>query len=266
MPHRRISRVWVKTDEPIARDSPDHLHPWGARRDNSRNPRFNEKLYWLFRNHETQLTVLDLGCSGGGFVRDLINDGCLAVGVEGSDYSKLYQRAEWATVEHFLFTADITQAFEVWVEDETNVSALEFDVVTAWEVMEHIRENDIARVCDNVRRHLKRGGIWIMSISTVNDIIRGVNLHQTVRPRAWWVETLQKCGFEELPDLVAYFNTQFVRGPKQGAKDSVHLIVTNDNAQAPKPVKLGFASQVLDWWLFSKPHRIVYRLVCGSNL
>lgn len=56
--------IELKTNYPLATSSPDFISPWGTRRDNSRNPRFNKKIYRLFPNKV--IRVLDLGCSGGG--------------------------------------------------------------------------------------------------------------------------------------------------------------------------------------------------------
>ena len=57
-------RIKIITDHPVAYTSPDYIMPWGTKRDNSVNPRFNQKLYNLFDGKF--LKVLDLGCSGGG--------------------------------------------------------------------------------------------------------------------------------------------------------------------------------------------------------
>src|SRR5437763_1568188 len=92
--------------KPIASDSPDHLVPRGTKNDNSRNRLFNRKAELLLT--KKQLRVLDFGCTGGGFVKDCIDDGHIAVGLEGSDYSKRAHRAEWATIPQSLFTCDIT--------------------------------------------------------------------------------------------------------------------------------------------------------------
>src|SRR5579871_948679 len=97
--------ISLSCERPVALASPDHKFPWGTLRDNSRNRRFNQKLYRLFGVKQA-LAILDVGCSGGGFVRDCIEDGHLAIGLEGSDYSKRNQRAEWATIPHFLYTCD----------------------------------------------------------------------------------------------------------------------------------------------------------------
>lgn len=85
-------RVIVRATREVACESPGQLIPFGMWRDNSRPRRFNKKLYELF-GMDSPLWVLDLGCSGGGFVKDCLDDGCLAVGIEGSDYFKKLCRA-----------------------------------------------------------------------------------------------------------------------------------------------------------------------------
>jgi hypothetical protein len=165
----------VATDHPVAVESRDHTHPGGTMHDSSTNPAFNKKLYELFPGRK--LMALDLGCAGGGFVRSLLDDGHEAVGLEGSDYSlrwdgpggteaerarrKPGRRAEWANIPDNLFTADITKPFVVDA-DATGVAAMwftgkrgslaSFDVVTAWEVMEHLPEAGCRRSCENVKR------------------------------------------------------------------------------------------------------------------
>src|SRR3972149_1215328 len=80
-----IDRVVVKTAHLVALDSPDHIAPFATAHDTSRNHLFNQKLYSLYPARSP--LIRDLGCAGGGFVHDCINDGCLAVGIEGSDFS-----------------------------------------------------------------------------------------------------------------------------------------------------------------------------------
>ena len=98
--------IMVHADRRIARDSNDHIYPHGVKRDNSVNSGFNQKLYELVP--ADQVRLLDLGCAGGGLVRSILEDGGLAVGVEGSDYSQQIGRAEWATIPGHLHLADIT--------------------------------------------------------------------------------------------------------------------------------------------------------------
>jgi SAM-dependent methyltransferase len=251
----QLRKISVRATREVAYESPDHLVPWGTKQDNSRNPRFNQKLRSLFLGTRRAIWVLDMGCSGGGFVKDCIDQGCGAVGLEGSDYSKRTRRAEWRTIPEHLFTSDITAPFEIYGEFPGGEKRLAFDVITSWEVIEHIHERDLPAVAENVKKHLRPGGLWIMSVALCDDIVEGVNLHQTVRPKAWWVEKFSSLGLKSVDQYVQYFNTQFVRGPKDTGNPGFHLVLTNDpNLNPPIPHER-LAVRLYDKWLGSTPQR-----------
>lgn len=258
-------RIIVKAERQVAYLSPDHLVPWGTRRDNSRNKRFNEKLYKLYPQfQEKPIKILDMGCSGGGFVKDCIDDGCLAVGLEGSDFSKKYRRAEWGTIPDFLFTCDITGDFEILLKTNQGEEIIQFEAITTWEVIEHIAEKDLAKVSSNVKKHLTTGGLWILSVSPNEEVIDGIRLHQTVHDKPWWIAKFKELGFEHLEEYVNYFNTQFIRGPKYGAPDTFHLILSVDKSKVPSIPKQSISHTIYDWWLGSRPQKIVRRLLIGE--
>ena len=263
------SKYVVKREREVAYESPDYIMPWGTRWDNSRNWRFNNKLYKLFQHLEHPFRVLDMGCSGGGFVKDCVDDGCLAVGLEGSDYSKKLKRAEWGTIPEYLFTCDLTGDFEIFGEINGAAQRMLFDVITSWEVIEHIAEKDIPAIVANVRKHLAAGGRWIMSVATTEDVVNGVRLHQTVKPKKWWVQRFSELGFEQRDEYVKYFNTQFVRGPKYGAPGSFILVLTVDKSNLPalpfQPlIRQGFEF-LYDRWLGSFPQKLL-KLLVGERM
>lgn len=231
----------VLTDWPVALDSPDHQKPGGTMHDSSRNQKFNDKLYVLYPGPKIRL--LDLGCAGGGFVADCLEDGHVAIGLEGSDYSTKWdgpggteaerakrnpgKRAEWANIPNNLFTCDVTRPFSIEkhglkyiVTDEVLWVPARFDVVTAWEIMEHLPEDRLDQVVTNVLNHLAYGGVWIMSVSTQHG-----DYHQTIRPRDWWLELMARHGLEHHQSMVDYFGYDWVRGPNQNAPCSFHLCV-----------------------------------------
>lgn len=252
-------KIKIITDYPVAFSSPDYKMPWGTRRDSSVNRRFNTKIYNLFSGRFVGL--LDLGCSGGGSVQSFIDDGHLGVGLEGSDYSKKMQRASWPVISEFLHTCDITKFFEV-IDVDANKRIL-FDVVTAWEVMEHIAENDIDVLAENVRRHLKPNGLWIMSVSHNEEIINGIRLHQSVFPKEWWIKKFDTLGFYHHEEFVNYFNRQFVRDGKHGAPNSSHLVLTAKSATPPKIPTETISQRYYDRWLNSRSHKILKKIVVG---
>ena len=256
-------KITVRAEREVAYSSPDHIVLWGTAIDNSRNRRFNEKLYRLFTDSAKPLKILDLGCSGGGFVKDCLDDGCLSVGLEGSDYSKVNKRAEWLTIPNFLFTCDITGDFDLLVDKGNEKETLIFDVITCWELIEHIKESDLENVARNVRKHLSVKGLWIMSVSPNDDIVNGVNLHQTVKPKQWWIQKFLSLGFEHVGEYDNYFNTQYVRGQKYNASNSFHLILTVDKSKAPLIPAYSIKEKLYDNWLGSQMQIRLRRWIVG---
>lgn len=230
-------KIVCQTNKPVATDSPDHIAPHGAKQDNSRNPLFNKKLYKLL--NAARVSVLDLGCSGGAFVKDCLDDGHLAIGLEGSDYCQRSARGAWPAIPEHLFTCDVTQEFSlVPAHGKSSAdSLLRFDAVTSWELMEHVAEPQLEAVCSNVRRHLKPGGIWIMSVADFEDVVRDVVYHQTVHGKEWWLELFAAHGFQHHQKLADYFDIDWVRGPLQ-LSESFHLVLTRAGDRAPRVPKL----------------------------
>lgn len=255
--------ILFRCERDVAFDSMDHMFPWGTLRDNSCNRRFNRKLYNLFPK-KRHIRVLDLGCSGGGFVRSCIEDGHFAIGLEGSDWSKKMKRAEWATIPDFLFTCDITRNFEIMLEWDERRELLEFDVVTSWDVMEHIHEERLPDVAGNVSRHLAPDGLWISSIDPYEDIVDEVNLHSTMHGKQWWIDRFREYGFVHREEYVRYFNTQFVRGPKYDAPDSFHLVLSKSGANLPAIPKEGITRRMKDRWFGSFVQRQLKNMIVGE--
>lgn len=257
---------FVETDHPIASESPDHLFPMGTRTDSSRNPRFVDKLGRFPRAVEPDFAVLDLGCAGGGFVKDCLDRGWQAVGLEGSDYCKMRKRFEWATIPGSLFTCDITKPFTVM--DSAGAHAprqICFDIVTTWEVLEHIAEPDLPQLADNVRRHLRPDGLFVVSIRPFGGEILGVEHHQTVQPQPWWEATFRNLGLYVQPSFFTYFGGQYVRGPKFRGHGSFNLVLSRCNPHPLAPPVRGWRGVMLDKWHGSAAQRLLKTLVLGSQ-
>ena len=223
----------VVTNWPIARDSDDQKWPSGTLFDNSSNPRFNIKLKGLMEDR-AHIRLLDLGCAGGGLVRSLLSDGCFSLGVEGSDVSRRYKMAEWATCPWHLLTADITQPFTI--VDNADRPVL-FNVVTAWEVLEHIPEAGIPVLIENVLRHLgDGGGFFIASVALFPDgnPLTGAVYHKTLQPKEWWLKQFRRHGFREISNH-PFLTEDFVRGNGSSVRDwdprdgsGFHLVLRRD--------------------------------------
>ncbi len=222
-----MNKVRLHTEHPVATHSPDHLQAEhsGSGNDNSTNPLFLAKLFSLMGGAD--FALLDLGCAGGGFVKSVLDAGAFAVGLEGSDYSKGLARAEWATAPDNLFTCDVTKPFLLTRDEPDHL--LRFDVVTAWEVMEHFSEAELPGVIANVLAHLAPRGVWVMSVSTEVDN----NFHRCVHRMDWWLAAFAAAGLTHRPAVRARFDPDFVRGPLATpwaiqAPGSFHLVLMRE--------------------------------------
>jgi 2-polyprenyl-3-methyl-5-hydroxy-6-metoxy-1,4-benzoquinol methylase len=205
--------ISVITDYPVAKDSLDYLYPLGVKWDSFRNPKFNEKLETI------PGAVLDLGCAGGGFVKDCVDEGRLAVGLEGSDMNLKKRRYEWDTIPDNLFTCDVTKPFTVSVNSSMPYP---FNIITAWEVLEHIKKDDLDQLFANVHQHLNATGIFIVSISNKSSLNKeGIEMHKIQENKEWWTERLFKAGFIRDSDLEGYFGDDWVRTEKR----SFHFVL-----------------------------------------
>lgn len=194
------------TENPVAIDGADHVFPRGTRNDNTRHLRFVRACEKLFPK---PIRHLDLGCAGGGLVWDFLLGGHASYGIERSNFSKLEQRAEWRSIPEYLFTADITKPFAF---TDASENPLTFQVISAWEVLEHIHEKDLAGLIDNIDRHLAPSGVFVASVATFEDRDPSIGAvwHVTVRPPDWWHERFSSRGWSAERDLLSH--RDFVRG------------------------------------------------------
>ena len=174
----------------LAADSPDHTSPWGTMRDNSTHAGFIadvERCFGVAQNSPRTLDVLDLGCAGGQLAVDFHLRGHHAVGLEGSDYSSKHGRANWPVYEgSVLFTCDICQPFYL----KRDGQRMAFDCITAWEVLEHPRPDEVRSLLATVSTLLAPAGIFCASICLIPDCPQGVQLHQTVMTKKEWEDLL----------------------------------------------------------------------------
>lgn len=185
------AKIEVVTRHPVAFTSPDHIMPFGTRNDNSTNRKFvlllNDYVRSQFKG--TAPASIDIGCSGGQLVADFLSLNWIAVGLEGSDYSLKHRRANWFNLANKnLFTCDITKPFRVKVNGKEHG----FQLITAWEVLEHIHTNDLPAVFQSICDHLAPGGLFIASTNSSSSMVEGVELHQTRMPNAEWRKYLRE--------------------------------------------------------------------------
>lgn len=172
----------LKTDYPIALSSNDHINPDSTTEGVSRPTLFVQNCIDVLGSN---IKSLDLGTGAAGLVFEFAMNDVLAVGVDGSDFCRTNRIGYWPLLPHNLFTCDITKPFSFVSRDTQAVT--NFDVITMWEVLEHIAEQDLAGLLVNIGRHLNERGYFIGSISLLEYVdSTGSPYHVTLKPRDWW--------------------------------------------------------------------------------
>lgn len=253
----------VKTNYPVAFDSPDHINPWGTKKDLSRQLRFENKLY-QYMEYKKFNKIMDLGCAGGAFISSMNDLGFFAVGLEGSDFSKKNKRGPWAYLSNFvLFTCDITKPFDVCANE--NEEKQLFDIITSFEVLEHLQEKQIKLLFLNINNHSHDKTKLILSVSSDNDFVNGVNLHQTVKPKNWWISKFNELGWEECKLSMQYFNSQYLRGKRFDTKSNFRVVLKKKNCVDKDIPKLSLLGYMLDSISESKLQKFLFRIVHGDS-
>lgn len=189
------------TDHPYALESYDYVEPKGSIQDFTRSPDFVRQVEIFF---DRKISCLDLGCSTGGLVYDFISRSNFACGIEGSDAPKNFNLGFWPIIPEFLFSGDLTREFTILRSNKL----LKFDLITAWEVLEHIREEDLHAFFGNVSKHLSSTGVFIASVAQFSDRDpkTGREWHVTIRSKDWWSKKFSEFGFVEIqvPNIKIY--------------------------------------------------------------
>jgi hypothetical protein len=103
--------------------------------------------------------------------------------------------------------------------------------------------------------------IFVGSIACGSDMVNGVELHQTIENMAWWLELFERHGLYDCRVIKTYFNSQYIRGPKQEGAGSHNVCLSSKQMPALTVPTLGLKDRVLDYWYFSWPHRGLRQLI-----
>jgi 2-polyprenyl-3-methyl-5-hydroxy-6-metoxy-1,4-benzoquinol methylase len=187
--------ISLVTSKPIATDSLDHKYPAGALGAGT-SIRFIDKMKSM-RDIEN---TLDIGCAGAGLVRDWLEHGVNAVGLDGTPHAAISANSRWPEInEKFgpghVFTCDVIAPLEL-IEDKCIVK---FDLITCYEMLEHIDEFDLYKVMANINKHAKPDTFLVITTSYDDSFSMGVNLHITKRDRVWWADFFTQHGWFESP-------------------------------------------------------------------
>ncbi|WEU40529.1 MAG: class I SAM-dependent methyltransferase [Candidatus Odinarchaeum yellowstonii] len=145
---------------------------------------------------------LDVGCGMGYLIKDAVEEGIDAYGLELSSYA----------IENSAMNDRILRGSIINIPYCGKI----FDVVSAIDVIEHIDKKDAERTLLELYRILKPGGICILTTPNPahqRDWIYDLT-HVNVRKPEYWRRLLQKCGFKVkiayIPSFIKYYlYTQF---------------------------------------------------------
>lgn len=205
----------LKTNHPIADTSPDHIYPKGVKNklggpDYSWKDGYNPFVDEVIKYFGTSsIKVLDLGAASGYLVRDFLMRECDAIGLEGSNWAVTNNESIW--IEHNnsrLFTCDIGKPFTL---HKDNIP-VKFDLITAWEVIEHLPPGELSTFANNVYNHLSNDGIFVFSLSPwfePSDADPTVNLHLSykITSKKQWKEIFNQ--FDFVGPVTGPFDTSY---------------------------------------------------------
>lgn len=215
--------VELNTDYQIAVDSNDHLNPHSTIEGISRPTFFVQDCISVLG---PDIKCLDLGAGAAGLVFEYAMNQVLAIGVDGSDFCRVNRVGYWPLLPNNLFTCDITKPFSFLSRNTQTL--FEFDVITMWEVLEHIAERELPSLFSNIRRHLKKQGYFIGSISLLKYVDSvGNPYHVTLKPREWWKAKFIEGGLVML-DTHPFNENHFCRGNGPRFQDP-HNYAQNSN-------------------------------------
>jgi Methyltransferase domain len=197
----------LETEYPIAFDSRDHVSPDSTTEGIVRPTLFVQDCIKVLGK---EIKSLDLGTGAAGIVFEFLMNGVMAVGIDGSDFCRKNKIGYWPLLPGNLFTCDITKPFSFLTTGDQ--SQFKFDVITMWEVLEHLEADRLKALFQNVTRHLSTQGYFIGSVSLVeyNDA-QGNPYHLTLKPREWWRTEFERFGLDLL-DEHPFIEKTFPRG------------------------------------------------------
>jgi len=185
----------LECEQYLALDSNDYLEPESTVEGLTSGDWFVHESVKLFK--KDSINFLDIGCGGGGLTFNFMKNGHFSVGLDGSDYCKNLKKGYW-NIPNLLNNADVTKPFLFKDKDDNGI---EFDIITMWEVFEHIPEELISGVLQNIYCNISHQGYFIGSISTIEYVNSktGTVYHVTLKDIDWWKEKFRENGLEFIP-------------------------------------------------------------------
>ena len=170
-------------------------------------------------------TVFDAGAANCGVMRLLEAKG---FEVQGIEYS------EWVVTNFCKDFLDEPKRIQIGPIHLATFVSTRFDLVLCTDVLEHIPLKDIPNTLSKISQLAKPGGnVFLViasdpskhenhperSAASVELKKSGLKIHETLKPRSWWLEELLKYGLEEDKGAMSSFlqvNQKTVHDPRYG--------------------------------------------------
>ena len=205
--------IFLRTDYPVALDSPDHINPWGGTQEDYTDG--SEFARLLLKLYPEKKTLIDLGTATGWAPLTMREVGMLAVGLEGSDVSRKKGYGAWKTMPGIVRTCDISRPFYIVDRDNDPIT---FDYVISFAVIEHVHPERMETVWENIERLMNDQSLGIFAIDLGTNIF---HLSGGVSPSEWRCQIANH--FEILDDMIfdengCYKDYPYCR-PSQGERE-----------------------------------------------
>jgi SAM-dependent methyltransferase len=180
--------IKVITNNSLALESPDFLvqqeknlkMSFSAAEDNSTSAAFIDAVSNFFANRRSgdvsslKLNVLDLGCGGGQLIVDFSQQSFTNVCVGLDGVAGALGRENWLTYNMF-HNVDLSKDYTI-VDSQNEM--VKFDLITSWEMIEHLHPTELDIFFRNMHKHLKSDGVFLGSIAMFPDIRDEFGYHQ----------------------------------------------------------------------------------------
>ncbi len=146
-------------------------------------------------------SILDAGCGGGSFIKDVYNllihqsrgrfeDKVKEIKLVGLDFASIPEEGIVFNDNIQLMRGDVCS---LPFEDGS------FDIVTCFDVLEHLLEFDVLVALKELKRVAKRELYLKPSYRESHGKgVEGEDLHPTVKHESWWIEQIESVGVESV--------------------------------------------------------------------
>lgn len=171
------------------------------------HPSFNTWVYDY--NNKKPLFVLEIGCGTGSIVQDFIQDGHLAIGLDGFYVYRKYLCGAWKDYPYNLFTCDLGEDFTICYNEYAKFdinNPCKFDIIYSTEFLEHLHYRQVDNCIVSINKHSHNDTLLILEISEKQD-----GGHLVVESKDWWINKFRQYDWSYNDGLTNSLRGNFLR-------------------------------------------------------